>query len=747
MSFIPPLGDPLGNNANTRTVSVQVMNEREPTRAQMNEAEFVFNEHVRLAALSLAGYQVEETTLSDGSLMRIVSNSGQHAVLLWPAGGGSTLPITIRGYLILPADKNFPEGWNLVGKPDSGRAYLPAPNGEFTSEPSVELHVKLQAGAVHWIGPNGEIISYDHGGQNRYATDRWSAITSAAWNAPDGAAGCYYKGTKITTPAGLSAVAIFSGRLVCICGDTLHVAASPLQRIDSALEQGQFIPALAPAWEQITIGGSVPAARRCSAWHFKPDGSRAGCAVMLESVGIGTWTFNRMLQEALPQAKRYLSLTLDEQGDVTAQWSDEAYTTEPFATWVNGSMVTNDSASVVAGGLTFTGRRLWGIDYADDGTELVVSCRRFGSGLSSTDATLIGNPGTYTMEWTQGWGIYVNEQRILKADYILPQITHVTDPPTSIIQTGEGVVSNDYIALHALDARFKAAVYERLRYVFAGPVVEGNANFSGYSANAAQAQSTLHHVFDGVEIKASNITQRSSFMLSTYARISVADFGSFYRYGQIMRSIASDGGARAMFSPPFPQVGSYDCENVYEQEFDSTPFALNRQQNSLFGAYPNQVTDTLSKLFFDYTLQINVFKFSIGKWNTTGPVADALGAPTARVTEALIDSAFAALGNRFALMQGLAIRVRDPLHLIVADRDSFHHQFYDAMQKLRQANLGQSQTGFLPIYSATLLRRSNLAEAFAATELVSIVKSRVDSELAPGSADAASFHIDPVKVL
>jgi hypothetical protein len=85
MSFLLPFIAPLGNNADTRVASLHVMNGVAPTRAQLTEVEHVFNDHTRLVGLSLAGYHVEEQRMSDGSIVRIVSNSGQHDVMLWPA--------------------------------------------------------------------------------------------------------------------------------------------------------------------------------------------------------------------------------------------------------------------------------------------------------------------------------------------------------------------------------------------------------------------------------------------------------------------------------------------------------------------------------------------------------------------------------------------------------------------------------------------------------------------------------------
>lgn len=87
MTFVLPPGSPLGNHGNARAISLHTMNGREPTPAQLAEVERIFLDHMATGRLSLAGYRVHDADMTDGSLVSIVSNSGQHDVLLWPAGG------------------------------------------------------------------------------------------------------------------------------------------------------------------------------------------------------------------------------------------------------------------------------------------------------------------------------------------------------------------------------------------------------------------------------------------------------------------------------------------------------------------------------------------------------------------------------------------------------------------------------------------------------------------------------------
>lgn len=93
MTFQLPFTEPKGNNAVNRVVTFQSMNGVEAGPQTMAEAETIFNAHMTAVGLSLAGYHTQETVLSDGSVMRISSNSGQHAVMVWPvvASGGELL--------------------------------------------------------------------------------------------------------------------------------------------------------------------------------------------------------------------------------------------------------------------------------------------------------------------------------------------------------------------------------------------------------------------------------------------------------------------------------------------------------------------------------------------------------------------------------------------------------------------------------------------------------------------------------
>jgi hypothetical protein len=100
-----------GNNGNARSVSVRVMNDREPTPAQLAELRHIFEEHRKALSRSLAGFLVKDSQFADGTRSRIVSNSGQHTIQIWPAGGEQTESDEPIRLLSIPADQTATYGW------------------------------------------------------------------------------------------------------------------------------------------------------------------------------------------------------------------------------------------------------------------------------------------------------------------------------------------------------------------------------------------------------------------------------------------------------------------------------------------------------------------------------------------------------------------------------------------------------------------------------------------------------------
>lgn len=116
-----------GNNADAKAVSVRVMNQREPSPAQLAELAFNFEQHTVKVRNGLAGFVVSDGLLSDGSRFRAVTNSGMHMLMIWPAGGVLLLPlydwfrtIPTSDTLINGTGDKPSEAWKIFGGVSGG---------------------------------------------------------------------------------------------------------------------------------------------------------------------------------------------------------------------------------------------------------------------------------------------------------------------------------------------------------------------------------------------------------------------------------------------------------------------------------------------------------------------------------------------------------------------------------------------------------------------------------------------------
>lgn len=102
MSFNPFViqGPAPGNNLDTRTVRLVVMNDRAPTGKQLQEANNRFEMHKLNVRTALGGYLVRTETMPDGSRVKFISNGGMHTVQLWPAGGGQNVTRLPHGFVV-----------------------------------------------------------------------------------------------------------------------------------------------------------------------------------------------------------------------------------------------------------------------------------------------------------------------------------------------------------------------------------------------------------------------------------------------------------------------------------------------------------------------------------------------------------------------------------------------------------------------------------------------------------------------
>ncbi len=74
-----------GDNNDTQAGWLRVLGQA--SAGQIAVARQTFNRHLAEISLSLAGYHAVTYRLPDGSVMRVVSNSGLHHATLWPSGG------------------------------------------------------------------------------------------------------------------------------------------------------------------------------------------------------------------------------------------------------------------------------------------------------------------------------------------------------------------------------------------------------------------------------------------------------------------------------------------------------------------------------------------------------------------------------------------------------------------------------------------------------------------------------------
>jgi hypothetical protein len=702
---------------------------------------------------SPAFYHKHKVILKDGTEV-IFQSIGDHDRVYAKPVGGNVTPIALAGYVLLPRDAANSSGWNRSGVDDSARAYLAANASKpIVTLPKAQLHVKMQAGAVDWRGDKGVILTYDHNGNNRYATDRWGIVFPSGSDPDASSKGVYYKGTKIDTPVGVQAAAIFSGYLVIIGHTTVYACPSPLSKIDAALARGSFTKLVSPTWTGITVAGSVSAAKRASAWHFKNDGSVAAAAYAYTAFGPGTWTMRRMRTEALTMCKRYLTFAIVD-GALTATVSDTAFTCDPIAVY---SGATISDLSTANGTLSFTGKRLWGVDWDSSGAEIVVTFERTGSGSYSASSHLD------SVAWTQHWGVYANGNEIVKATSVLPALAFNYSASfgflVDVSQTGGGHLSNEYLALHALDARTKFAIVERLTMAYSGSVsdtsgassvvADGSGGFvtvlhaDGY-ADAAYGVTAAIEVIESGAVITTAAETLTEFFPSCYADLRLIDprYGVPFAMDDFLVN-GSGGDFSRLYVPTYPQCGAGEGENIYEQLFlDST--MLGREAQSFFNCYPNQVSDMLGKFMFGYSQQITTFAFGY-RWSVSGDPY--IGYPLT-ISAGTIDSSFQQIGQTsgsYALPKASAIPSWTPLHFIAGTRDLFVHEYRDLMKRLQQHNHSLTQTGVAPSYFTNIYTRDVVSDPWAITDLLSPIS---DSVVIDGNTvDSATFHIDPVRIL
>lgn len=725
------------------------------TPVQFGAVQSVYKLFTDACHLSIADFHSRTCALQDGTVVRMTSISGRDQVEVWTAGADLD---QLMGYLVLPRDDYHLGGWGALpgGAAASPNALIGA-TAKLPVPLKLTLHAKQQAGAVTWFGAGGVVISYDHGGKNRYRTDLWDTVmdTTVVHPPATSGTGVYYKGVKINTPFGVDAACVYKQWLVVISSNTVLWTPSPLGRIEALLAgQGPQagIPAggISPSWDQLTPTGSVAAARAASAWHFSPNGSKAASAVVYSSYGLGSWTLKKMRTVALPQAKRYITLS-DAGGVLQAVFSDAAFATEPFAIYSNGVMATygyrgTQWGPIEPGSLTYTGKRLWGVDFAADGSEIEVICR-----MSGTGSIAINDPGddsdgalSDTSGCAHSWGVYAGDQLIIEARTVIPALTYSQQDYMDqrvMSQTGGGLMEANYLAIHDLDARVLAASAERVRMsfdaalAFSERVLPNNLNPQLASVQLCAVDHTMEWVHNGSKVAEHTIDTPAAYRPNAYLDGQIPP-AEIVTYGPMFIGQPGDGATAVFRIPPFPQVRGLNAENLYDEQSKNS--ALRQAPRHLSG-YPNQVTDILLMSRGYYLPQISIWDFYL-IWDD-----QSTGVNLAETR--WLWNCYVPMSKTDDKLCGFASRGFGANHFIFATQGTHTRNFYDALLKTIAAYGGGSSAGHPYTHKAAAFYRDSPSAPFAQIDLLQAMADKVDAEAGAGAVDRSSFFLNPVRAV
>lgn len=693
----------------------------------------------------------QDRTLVNGTRIHMTSTNGLDVVQVFtnPRKGGR--PLDPSGYLTTPKDKNKRSGWNRNAHNEliSASAHIAAAE-QFGLPPKITLHSKYKAGWVSWIGaprPNGSkpalpgiVLTYNHGGNNRYHTRMWDTVLGTNHAEPFGAEpNIYYRGTTIATEFGVTAAAIFGGMIVYITNQTLFYATSPINGIDEALARGEFRPRVNPQWTQSTPTGSVPDARRCSAYHFSPDGSKAACAVVTSTFGVFTWDYTRMHAEALPQSKRYINLTAALTAPfVTTAWSDATVTTEAITALFNGTSYLPKAIEAQglnyswseSGSLEFTGRRLWGIDYDNDGNEIEVTFRHAGSGSASM--SYLNGAGSGSAAFSSAWGVYANEALIVEA--------------YREFDSAGGAVESNFLAVHDLDARFKVAVVERLRMYGASI---GSTHYPTMTVESTYQGALVHTSTVAMPPEVTFTASHDVGLLNFMGIRNAVSGGSMYRGGNSYVATLPGSGAMCV---SYPMIQDWYGEQWIEAIFDASGFLTTRTHVDHLKGYPNQISDALLMMFgFE-----GVVLLDLGLFSQYGPSyssdhihLDAYPALMYYLADAVDDGDDVYETKR---VHGFAQKHYDNLHHIIATKGTYFRGFANMMMKERETFLGGPSTYVAPTCSAGVYIRDAPTvlvpnPSFVRHDLMPSMTDKIENEVGVAVVDQPSFRIDPIRVL
>lgn len=757
------------------------------TPEQLSAAQAVFAAFCGRSRLSLGANPNAQGQLPDGSPYRIVVVGNSTVMQLWP--NGQSAKARMSGYLLLPRDKDHASGWNEGGTPPvaiSPEAFLDTSRRTFSAS-DFQLHAAKQAGAVNWFGA-GPMLSWNHGGRNRYCTDLWdSVLLRDRLGLPIASQGIYYRGVKIDTPAGVVAAALFKGWLVFLDDERLYATKSPLGDMDRALAKAGIPEPVSPIWREVTISGTRSDARRVSAWHFAPDGSRAGCAtVQKPSHGWGSWSLYRGCTEALPQTKLYVVLGVGEDGALTATFEEEIFTGQPWATDIGPWRVYQSFIHDFSPGqgvpipyegvpqpILHQGLRLWGVDFGLDGQEILITCRRQGTGKTTRLERRVSGIREYYLgiELDTRWSLYANDDPII---HTRTQLAWTDNDST-------GGCAYEYLSLHEVDGRFRAAVAERMRVqIAAGRIVDKgyDAPLAGPfgSATSAAPVHTLEWVFGGEVVLSQETAAPAELAISYYLSgfkprdtVTPTDTLCGYRQGDITTpqyafvrtgALAADGvplvsaqdRAAMVDMPTHPQTSFLRGENIHSDMALAGALAYWRDPAippsvvTLWhmNGCPNQITDLLVMSCgyhgnnFPFTNQYQIFfsRFGIGN------------PPAAEYRHANVYSFYPFTVSHESVRGGSFARSEyGGNHFAITGKNGFAWAFYRFAFAVRNAILGiPAPSDLWPVFAAGLFTRPDANTPYAMKDWMAPLQVLVENDSA-SAPHAPSFQLDPVRAV
>lgn len=247
--YLPP-GPNESNRSNANTIKLVVMSDSGMlTRAQEGQVEYLFTKHKSGVSVALGGHFVSEGKLSDGSRVRITTNSGAHTIAVWPA------EVTGIKYELLPAFwLNAPDNGEEVEEPINSATWLGLPYDAEKLPHLKEFQRVEHPGNQTWYdsradSPNrGLVLSWWGISQDRYGTV-WRYPNTMAEPSPTerynqlwcngvliGQIGTAIHGACITEVDGVPTIAVVtsSKRKLDIGGEYIFFYGSGFDGIDTA---------------------------------------------------------------------------------------------------------------------------------------------------------------------------------------------------------------------------------------------------------------------------------------------------------------------------------------------------------------------------------------------------------------------------------------------------------------------------------------------------------------------------------